>query len=338
MSSTPESLFASQQVPIGGRVRWGEPVPHDGPGVYAVVSTVIDDHGTLRPIPNGLSLDGVQSLLMRRPGLTVDGVRPDLEGLLRRIESFLVRDEVVQYIGMAGTSLRRRIGDYYRTTLGANKPHAGGWFIKTHAHLGLFQVYWAPTPVPRYVEHGMLAAFADDVSEDAKESLHDPHRVMPFANLEFPKGVRKRHGIRGATGPLGLDPPTATIADVASGLPERDVRPEPPPTPDRPGYRRSRLFGLAGRNRSGWTQPITDSDKTAGRIRIPKATKPMFPPERCKISVSVRGFRREVRWNPRLGPGNERSGVLTVGREALRSIAPGSRLEVTRDGQHWQLK
>lgn len=44
----------------------------------------------------------------------------------------------------------------------------------------------------------MLRAFCAGVSEETRASLHDPERPFPFANLEWPRGVYKRHGIKGA--------------------------------------------------------------------------------------------------------------------------------------------
>jgi hypothetical protein len=46
-------------------------------------------------------------------------------------------------------------------------------------------------------ESRMLEAFRDGVSETTLESLVDPGHPIPFANLEWPAGVHKLHGIRG---------------------------------------------------------------------------------------------------------------------------------------------
>jgi hypothetical protein len=50
-------------------------------------------------------------------------------------------------------------------------------------------------------ERAMLKTFAAGVSPADRERLYDSERVMPFANLEYPPGVRKRHGITGAKAP-----------------------------------------------------------------------------------------------------------------------------------------
>lgn len=62
-----------------------------------------------------------------------------------RFRAFWPGDEVVAYIGLAGTSLRKRVGRYYRTPLGARRPHAGGWWLKTLTVLDDLWVHYAAT-------------------------------------------------------------------------------------------------------------------------------------------------------------------------------------------------
>ena len=63
------------------------------------------------------------------PDLTVDGARPTIEELMRRVAAFWLRDEVIVYVGLA-KSLSKRLRQYYRTPVGACRPHAGGYFLK----------------------------------------------------------------------------------------------------------------------------------------------------------------------------------------------------------------
>ena len=46
----------------------------------------------------------------------------------------------------------------------------------------------------------MLRAFVAAVSPAGRTGLHDPDNALPFANLVL-AGMRKRHGIEGATAP-----------------------------------------------------------------------------------------------------------------------------------------
>ncbi len=63
----------------------------------------------------------------------VDSQRPDIDELRGRIGAFWLGDRIVLYVGKAASSARRRVGQYYRTPLGARSPHAGGWFLSSPA-------------------------------------------------------------------------------------------------------------------------------------------------------------------------------------------------------------
>ena len=147
-----------------------------------------------------LSSAAIQTLLKVRPKLTVDGGLPTATMLAERIGSFWLPDEGVLYVGLAGTSLRSRVSQYYKTPLGARRPHAGGWFLKTLANLDELFVHYARADVPSAAEDAMLGCFCATVSNAALARLPDPAHPFPFANLEWPRGVRKAHGIRGARG------------------------------------------------------------------------------------------------------------------------------------------
>jgi hypothetical protein len=92
----------------------------------------------------------------------------------------------------------KRVGQYYRTPLGARKPHAGGWFLKLLTCPDDLTVHFAESDDPDIPESSMLGAFCNEVSDESRRALIDPDHPFPFANLEWPRGVRKRHGIVGA--------------------------------------------------------------------------------------------------------------------------------------------
>lgn len=143
-------------------------------------------------------MDSVAELLEVRPEMRLDGRRPSPDDLAARLAAFWLPDETVVYIGLAGTSVRRRLSAYYRTPLGARRPHSGGWFLKMLAGLDSFYVHVASAPEPKRAEAEMLRFFCSQVSAASKQRLHDPEHPFPFANLEWPPGTRKRHGITGA--------------------------------------------------------------------------------------------------------------------------------------------
>jgi len=210
-------IFAAAGVTPAGVVRWGEPVALPASpvvaatGIYVVALTQHLDEldGCLLAAP--ISDAAVDELLDARAELTLDGVRPTRQRLLARLAAFWFPDEVVLYIGLAGPRRRRpapgelakRVGEYYATPLGARGPHAGGWPLKTIGCLGDLYVHYAYCEQVDAAEDAGIAHFAEGVSDDTRSRLYDPMRVMPFANLEFPKGNAKAHGIRGARAPRG---------------------------------------------------------------------------------------------------------------------------------------
>ena len=171
-----------------------------------------------------ISMNAIEELLAVRPELTLDGRRPTREQLLQRVAGFWFPDEVVLYVGLAGSrksppthgELATRVCEYYVTPLGASRPHAGGWPLKTLACLHDVHVHYAYCDNVNEAERRCIASFAEHVSPKTRASLHDPVRVMPFANLEFPKGNAKAHGIRGARAPKE-GPATRDTAGVSPG-------------------------------------------------------------------------------------------------------------------------
>ncbi len=81
----------------------------------------------------------------------------------------------------------------------------------------------------------------------------------------------------------------------------------------------------------GETQRVTAKDIAAGIVRVPRGSKRLLPAERCRISLVLRGVDLGgVRWDPRFGPDQERSGVIGIGREAAAELAEGDVLCITR--------
>jgi len=79
------------------------------------------------------------------------------------------------------------------------------------------------------------------------------------------------------------------------------------------------------------TQPVRAGDREAGIVRVPSGSKPLFPAERAQLAVLLRGVSlREVRWDPRLGPYRERSGVLGIGKRSASRLIEGETLRITQ--------
>lgn len=202
MSSTVADLFRAAHVEPapGSPVRWNTTVPEDGPGVYVIALADDVDSFAERLSVAPISGNRVADLLRVRPELRLDGVRPTQAELEERLTELWLSDEAILYVGLA-TSLRHRVGAYYRTALGARRPHAGGWPLKTLSILDDLFVHYAPCAGPPKAEHAMLGAFRDQASEKAAGAALFDGRPLPFANLEWATGQAKQHGITGAREP-----------------------------------------------------------------------------------------------------------------------------------------
>ena len=168
-------------------------------------------------------------------------------------------------------------------------------------------MHWGQTLEYEDAEHEMLAAFAVGVPGAVRAELHDRDRVAPFANLRTHSGAIKAHGIVGATS----DVPGSRAASAA---PQRSAARGRASSPSRPeGTSR------AAPSRAS-SQRVTTKDLEAGRVRLPRAAKRLFPSQRTYETVLVRGQELRARWDPRSGPDQERSGVLAFGKGALDDI------------------
>ena len=130
MPSSVATVLKAAGLEPEGVVPWGTNISQEGSGVYIVALTERADalEAMLETCPR--DMDAAAKLLEVRPELRIDGERPDAGTLGDRVSAFWLPDEVILYIGLAGTSVRKRVRQYYRTPLGARKPHAGGWFLK----------------------------------------------------------------------------------------------------------------------------------------------------------------------------------------------------------------
>ena len=276
------------------------------PLTLLVLTGVISDLGSwvCHVTHHPLSDAALDELLISCPALTLDGERPTRAQVAKRIGSYWLPDECVLYIGLAGQPLRTRVRQYYRTRIGAAKPHKAGWWLKTLSVLGELQVHYAPTDDFKDAEEHMLQAFAAGVSHRTRAALPTGDPVMPFANLRDGDWQRKRHGIRGATSEAaasaGALPKTTKVTGPSTAFPARTRK-----SPATPHFR---------------SQRVTERDIGAGQVRIPLgATKTILPQERQDISVLLVGRELTCRWDPRYGE-KERSGVIRVGRTAAREL------------------
>ena len=312
-------LFSFADVPYAGVVSWGDAVPLVEAGVY-VVSTSGNSGERDGPPDCPLNLGAIDLLLDARPRATIDSRTATPGDLAARLQAMWPSGEPVVYIGLAGTNTRHRVNQFYRTTLGARAPHAGGWPVKVLDSTSLW-IHYGPTADAAQAEAAMIKRFAKGVPHTVARELIDPTAPLPFANLTFPGGRRKSHGLRGFTLPR------------SSGNSERDA-----PQPDRKavsGFREASDQPVFTASMARYTQNITESDIDKGQLRVPRASKSIFPPSKARIEIEMDGNSYTASWDPRTDGSFERSGVIRVGKAALGKhiIAGGPRrLETTATG------
>jgi hypothetical protein len=197
MAISVSELFDAGGLTIAGAVKWGQRIPFDEPGIY-VVSSAEDPSNRVGEgliyAPDPIAFEALRDLC---PNVAVDGTSGTNDELAARIGAFWIPDSPVLYIGMAGTSVQKRVNQYYATHLGHRSPHAGGWWLKTLAGLENLYVHYAPAADPKAREAALLRAYAESVPKAVRTKLFDPERIAPFANIEVSPGNRKRHGLSG---------------------------------------------------------------------------------------------------------------------------------------------
>ncbi len=195
MPSSINDIFSNTSTIYKGVVKWGDRIPSSQSGVYAVTLTL--NPNTLDELLNYSPIDPeiVRMWVANLPQFSLDdAIQPNYLDVVERLKKFWLPDEYIIYIGKA-TNLRSRVGQYYRTPLGVRKPHAGGHWIKTLKNLSSMYIHYGLTNQPKIEEAKMLKYFIDNISPDTRNKLFDHERPFPFANLEYPQGTRKRHGI-----------------------------------------------------------------------------------------------------------------------------------------------
>lgn len=302
-------LFEKSELQPAGVVQWGHQVPLDRPGVYLVasspdVSDAVGRSGIYQP-----DLTAIASLRTICPSVTVDGAPATSEQLADRIGAFWIPQSAVLYVGLAGTSVRKRINQYYRTQIGQRAPHAGGWWLKSLDNLGDLFVHYAAADAPKSAEARTLETFAAEVQPSVRRALHDSERIAPFANVRVQDGTLKRHGMAGYklervnSAPV-LKP--AARAEVSSAR-------TPVPRPENPT---AAVKVVAGKGTRIESQVITDKDRAGSNLRIPARSKFALPAVDGHLDVLYQGQRVEARWRVN----GSRSGTIGLGKMIMKSI------------------
>ena len=304
-------LFKECGLNPGGVVKWGDQIPLDLPGVYVVASTPdISDHigllETYRHDPR--AFDALKKVC---PSVTIDGRPAGTDYLAERLGALWIPDSAILYIGLAGTSIRKRVNQYYITGIGQRSPHAGGWWLKTLADLKTVFVHYAAAEDPKSKEVLMLKTFAAAVPPSVRQTLHDSERIAPFANVDVQAGLRKRHGLGGyktsRANPTTSSPITIENEEAA------------PPLAVHISARPTLTSPCTAGSDTGTrieSQVITENDRTGSNLRIPSRSKFALPTADGFLSVIYQEQRIEARWRVN----GSRSGTIGLGRSIMSSI------------------
>ena len=310
-------LFGRAAVQRVGAVPWGAEIPMGVAGVYVVATTPEGDDPS-GPSDCPIKSSAIATLLEVRPEAMVDGQAADAELLSARLAEMWVPGQPIVYIGLAGTSVRDRVRQFYSTAIGARAPHAGGWPVKMLDSAKLW-VHYGASVDPDLTEQTMIQAFVDSVPTQVRSRLVDPMLPLPFANLTVPRGPRKRHGLSGVKESRKVS--RAGAMELGRSLPSEAEVIAAPADP------------VVGGIRS--TQNVTAGDIARGALRVPRVSKDIFPVESARIRVSLGSQWYVATWNPRVGVAQERSGTIYLGKgklEGVVSVGGPRRIIASDDG------
>jgi transcription elongation factor GreA len=205
-------LIRSVGLLADGPVRWGQPVPARGPGIY-----LVELGEPLTSAPLELALVG--KWLERLPDLRLDGKRPTSRALEARLASLWWPDARVLYAGATPRSIGGRAAALVAHVPGERQPHADGQWL--HLLRGLdrlgVRLWWAETDAPEEYLDAVLDGFGEG-------RISPPGRpadalALPWANTRRPTGERQAHGITGSIlpEPARAPEPPRRVVEVAPG-------------------------------------------------------------------------------------------------------------------------
>jgi transcription elongation factor GreA len=195
-----------------GPVRWGQPVPARGPGVYVV------ELGA--PLPTApLELTRVGKWLERLPSLRLDGATPNSRALQARLAGLWWPDARVLYAGGTDRSIGGRTAALFTHVPGDRQPHPDGqWLhlLRGHDLLGA-RLWWAQTDAPEEYLDALFDAFGE--GQAAPPGRPTNALALPWANTRRPTGERQVHGITGSylPEPARAPEPPRRVVELAPG-------------------------------------------------------------------------------------------------------------------------
>jgi transcription elongation factor GreA len=186
-------LMRSLDLLVDGPVRWGAPVPSRAPGVFVV------------ELPGGADVAPIDPAALRRwlervPDLALDGQRPTVQQLSRRVAEDWIPGQPVLYVGRSTKSIGARLAGMYATPLGDARPSSAGHYLKTLSAPGDLRVWWAETEAHEEYEDALLSAvgakpFANHSIEGTLRSAADAAAAAPKPATTAAKATARRREV-----------------------------------------------------------------------------------------------------------------------------------------------
>lgn len=199
MPTTVCELFETHSLELAGKYKWDNIDVADYYGLYIIsLSDNPNENKNLlkKPIFNNVA---IHKWIETANKITVDGEKPSVEIIKNRLTEFWLPDESILYIGKADKQkVDKRVGQFFTHKMGKKSPHKGGCWVKTLSNLSELNVYTIKIDNRAKIdetEKNLLKQFIFGVSAETLNILRDKNLPLPFGNLEYTKGDRKKHGI-----------------------------------------------------------------------------------------------------------------------------------------------
>jgi hypothetical protein len=178
-------------------VSWGSQNLKNEYGVYIISTSSDPDYLPTSDTPVKFDLNQIQLWLKNAPQIRLDGKAPTINELIQNFKRCWLPDEAIAYIGKAEKQhLSARIKQFYGHAVGKKSPHKGGYWLKLMAEPRPIFIHQILSKKPGDLEKELLSTFMKNVSEQSLSNLRNFQLPLPFANLEYTKGVIKKHGLK----------------------------------------------------------------------------------------------------------------------------------------------
>lgn len=307
---TVREFFDSGGVEYVGCVKWGQEVPSETSGIYLVSTAASPDAPNDVAAPFQSNPSALVELLRVCPDMTVDGVQATVASVSQRLSEFWIPSATVLYVGLAGSSLRERVWQFYTTRIGKPSPHAGGWWLKCLDNLENLYVHFGETENCKTAEQQIIDSFAAGLDSVTSAALFDSYRLAPFANVAVSPGKFKVHGMKNYKESRGRTASRSQGTRQTLPISNQPRHMAPVVSSGTENHEPSEFSTTVE------SQVITLSDRNRGVLRIPSRSKFALPPANGYVSFVREVEIREVRWRVN----GARSGTLGLGKAAMQGI------------------